>query len=152
MKVTEVMTKGPACCTPDSPLEVVAKMMKEHDCGAIPIVGDLSTKLPIGVITDRDIVMRALADGVNPLGLTARDCMTAPAETITEDADVEDCIELLEQRQIRRVLVVDRQGRCSGIVAQADIASHAPKRKVGELLQQVSLPADGTDELASRSH
>jgi CBS domain-containing protein len=151
MKVADVMTREPTCCTPDSPLQAVAAMMKQHDCGAIPVVGDLVARRPIGIITDRDIITRAVADGVNPLGLTARDCMTAPAETVTEETDLDDCIELLEQRQIRRAIVVDRRGRCSGIVAQADIASHASKRKTGELLQEVSRPVEGGDGLTARN-
>jgi CBS domain-containing protein len=152
VKVADLMTKDPACCTPDSPLHEVARIMKLYDCGAVPVVGDLDSKFPIGIVTDRDIVTRVLADCVNPLGLTARDCMTAPAETVTEETDLDDCIELLEERQIRRVIVVDRTGRCSGIVAQADVASHASKRKAGELLQEVSRPADDARDLASRQH
>jgi len=141
MKVPDVMTPSPRVCTPDTTLEAVARMMIECDCGGIPVVGDLESRLPIGMITDRDIVVRAVADGLDPAELTARDCMTIPAVTITEDTSVDDCIELLEQRQIRRVIVVARSGAVSGIVAQADVATHVSKRKAGELLQQVSQPA-----------
>lgn len=150
-KVKDVMTRDPVCCTPESPLEAVAQLMKQQDCGALPVVGDLVDRYPIGIITDRDIVIRALADGVNPLGLTARDCMTAPAETVTEDTTLDDCIEVLEERQIRRVIVVDQGGHCTGIVAQADVAIHASKHEAGELLKEVSRP-DNVDELASVRH
>ena len=140
MKAKEVMTKQPQCCTSDNSLVTVARMMIECDCGAIPVVGDLEARMPIGVITDRDMVIRAIAVSQNPLELTARDCMTTPAFTVTEDTDLDDCIELLEERQIRRVLVVDKRGACCGIIAQADVASHASKRTAGELLRGVSLP------------
>ena len=140
MKAKEVMTKQPQCCISDTSLVTVARMMIDCDCGAIPVVGDLETRMPIGVITDRDMVIRAIAASQNPLELTARDCMTTPAFTVTEDTDLDDCIELLEERQIRRVLVVDKGGACCGIIAQADVASHASKRTAGELLRGVSLP------------
>lgn len=140
MKVRDVMTKDPTCCTPDTSLEAVARLMLECDCGAIPVVGDLAGKFPIGVITDRDIVTRSLAAGKNPLELIVRDCMTMPAVSVTEDTSIADCIDMLELNQLRRVIVVDREGRVSGVVAQADIAAHASKRKAGELVREVSQP------------
>jgi CBS domain-containing protein len=96
--------------------------------------------MPIGIVTDRDIVVRTVADGLDPLVLTARDCMTTPAVTVDEDDDLRDIVDLLERRQLRRVIVVDRTGAVSGIIAQADIASHTSKRKAGELLREVSHP------------
>ena len=138
MKIQDVMTKQPACCTPETSLESVARMMAECDCGAIPVVDDLETLAPLGVITDRDIVVRALADGQNPMELTAAACMTAPAVTVKRDADLDECVKHLEDRQIRRAVVVDNDGRVCGIVAPADIAMHTPKRVVGELIERVS--------------
>jgi CBS domain-containing protein len=138
MKVRDVMTPMPTCCEPDTALEVVARMMVQCDCGGIPVVEDLSTLHPVGMITDRDIVTRAVAAGVDPLELDARDCMTTPAFTVLEDTELDDCLEMLEQRQLRRVIVVDSDGRVSGIVASADVAIHASKREAGELLARVS--------------
>jgi len=140
MRVRDVMTKNPACCTPDTPLGIVARMMVECDCGAIPVVGGLSARMPLGIITDRDIVTRAIARGRDPMGLTARDCMTSPAITIVAEARLQECVQLLELSQIRRVIVVDAPGGCVGIVAQADIAEHASKRQTGDLVRQVSKP------------
>lgn len=140
MRVRDVMTRDPVCCTGDTPIQTVAAMMIEHDCGAIPVVGDLLTLMPVGIITDRDIVARGIAQGHDPMTMTARDCMTAPAITITEGARLHDCVQLLEVGQIRRVIVVDRAGRCCGIVAQADIARSASKRETGDLVRQVSQP------------
>jgi len=140
MKVSEVMTRNPACCTPDTNLQQCACMMVEYDCGAIPVIDGESGK-PIGIVTDRDITVRAVANCKNPLELAARDCMTAPVCTISEDASLDECLDLLEEKQIRRMLVVDGTGKCTGIVAAADLVEHASKRKAGELLQKVSQPA-----------
>lgn len=142
MKVNELMTIDPTCCTPETSLEAVARLMVDLDCGAIPVVGDLTSRFPIGLVTDRDIVVRLVAAGKNPLELTARDCMTTPAITVTADTKLADCLDLLELNQIRRVIVVDREGRIAGILAQADIAMHLSKRKAGELLQELSEPTE----------
>jgi CBS domain-containing protein len=138
MHVRDIMTKNPVCCTPDVSLVSASRMMVEHDCGALPVVGDLTGRMPVGIITDRDIVTRAIASGRDPMAMTVRDCMTSPAATILEDARVQDCVELLELSQIRRVIVVDDTGACCGIVAQADIALRASKRETGELVHEVS--------------
>ncbi len=139
MKVRDVMTRSPTCATPDARLEAVARMMIQCDCGAIPIVAEESG-IPLGMVTDRDIVIRTIADGLDPLVLTARDCMTTPAIVANEDDDLRDLVELAERRQVRRVIVVDSTGVLCGIVSAADIASHASKRKTGELLREVSQP------------
>ena len=141
MHVRDVMTRDPVCCTPDASLESVARMMLEHDCGSVPVVGDLVGRTPLGIITDRDIVARTIAAGRDPMRLTVRDCMTSPAVTILEDASLQECIELLELGQLRRVIVVDAAGSCSGIVAQADIAQHGSKRETGDLVREVSRPS-----------
>lgn len=140
MKIREVMTQDPTCCTAETSLEAVARLMVDCDCGAIPVVGDLAGKFPLGLITDRDIVTRAVAAGKNPQQLTVRDCMTMPAVTLTAETSLDDCIDMMEVNQIRRCIVVDRDGRVCGIVAQADIAAHASKRKAGELVREVSEP------------
>jgi CBS domain-containing protein len=141
MKVRDLMTRDPVCCTGDTPIAVVARLMSQHDCGAIPVVGDLTTRLPIGIVTDRDIVRRTLAAGIDPLCTVARDCMTAPPITIAEDARLHECVKLLELSMIRRVIVVDAESRCVGIVAQADVARRASKRETGDLVREVSQPS-----------
>lgn len=132
------MTRDPACCTPDTPIAAVARMMLDRDCGAIPVVGDPAARRPIGMVTDRDIVTRTLALGRDPMAMTAQDCMTSPVVTVTEDTRLDECVELLELSQLRRVIVVDDVGACAGIVAQADVARCASKREVGDLVREVS--------------
>jgi CBS domain-containing protein len=137
-KVSEFMTKEPVCVTPRIPLQQVARLMQQHDCGAIPVVGE--DTFPIGIITDRDIAMRAVATGKDASTLTAGDVMSAPATTIVDNASLDDCREALELGQIRRIIVVDRKGRTVGIVAQADIAGQLKKKHVGEMLRAISKP------------
>src|SRR5262245_38802632 len=138
MKVKDIMTANPACCTPESGLAHVASLQIEHDCGEIPVVEDSASGRPIGVITDRDITIRTVAKGLNPVLLTARDCMTSPVQTVTPETSLDDCLKMMEQQQIRRVVVVDPSGSCCGIVAQADIARHASKGDTAEVVREVS--------------
>jgi CBS domain-containing protein len=141
MRVRELMTSNPACCTPGTPLEEVARMMMRCDCGEIPVVDNRESMRPIGVITDRDIVIRAVAEGRNPLEMRASDCMTQPCITVSEKASIMDCIHLLEEHQIRRIPVIDESGRCSGIVSQADVARRIDHH-AAEILKQVSQPME----------
>jgi CBS domain-containing protein len=140
MQVKEVMTVDPACCISETALQEVAQMMIDHDCGEIPVVESKETKLPIGVITDRDIVCRTIARGLNPLDLTVADCMTKPCVTVTPDMSVEECSRIMEENKIRRVPVVDAGGCCCGIVALADIALRAQKGVTAEVVKEVSEP------------
>ncbi len=138
MRALYVMTKNPTTCTPSTRLEEVARLMVEHDCGCIPVLeGDGSLK-PVGTVTDRDIVCRTVAKGKNPLELTASDCMSQPCVTVSQDADINECVDLLEHDQIRRLVVVDENGNCCGIVAQADIVRAMPRDLSGELVYEVS--------------
>ncbi len=141
MQVKEVMTTDPACCTSQTRLQEVAQMMVGHDCGEIPVVENKETKLPIGVITDRDIVCRTIAKGLNPLELKVGDCMSKPCVTVTPDMSVEECCRILEENQIRRVPLVDASGSCCGIVALADIALHAQRSATAEVVKEVSEPS-----------
>ena len=138
MNVSEIMTKDPTCCTPDTGLQEVAQMMVDDDCGCIPVVDNEDSKMPVGMITDRDITCRVVAKGQNPLDLTAQDAMTTTVVSVTPDTSIEECCDLMEDSQIRRVAVVDENGACCGIVAQADIATNLSGNKTGEVVQEVS--------------
>lgn len=138
MQVREIMTENPAHATPDTSLHVIAQKMVENDCGCIPIVDGEDAKSPIGMITDRDIVIRTIAENRNPLEMQAEDIMTGGIVTVTPETSVEDCCNLMESKQIRRVAVVDEAGALCGMVAQADIAINAPTDKTAEVVQEVS--------------
>jgi CBS domain-containing protein len=139
MKVKDVMSTDVACCRRETPLKEVARMMVDCDCGEIPVTDDAGR--PIGVVTDRDIVCRSLAQGRNPLELTAGDCLTSPALTVGPEVSLAECCQRLEENQVRRLPVVDAAGRCIGIVALADVARHASKRSTAEVVQRVSEPS-----------
>ena len=136
--VKDIMTADPACCTPDSTLKEAARLMIDNDCGEIPIVDELSSGTPVGVITDRDITCRTVAQGLNPLEMTVGDVMSTPLVSVRQDDTLENCIAVLEENQIRRVPVIDDGGKIVGIVALADIAKHAPKNESAEVLKEVS--------------
>jgi CBS domain-containing protein len=138
MKVRDVMTADPACCTPDAKLPDVARLMVEHDCGEIPVVDTHDSRKPRGVVTDRDIVVRTLARGRDPMDVTAGDVMTSPATTVTPGTDLDECANLMERQQIRRVPVVDESGKVCGMVSQADIVRSAQDRMAAELVREVS--------------
>ena len=139
MQVKDVMTPDPACCSSETNLQEVAQLMVDHDCGEIPVL-DGEKKRPIGVITDRDIVCRSVAKGTNPLDLTAGDCMSTPAVTVTPEMSIQECGNVLENNKIRRVPVVDADGFCCGIVALADIALRARDNVANEVVREVSEP------------
>jgi CBS domain-containing protein len=139
MRVRDIMSKNVACCSPETSLPEVARMMVDNDCGEIPVVN--ASRVPIGVVTDRDITCRAVAEGKNPLLMEAGDCMTTPCVTVTPETSLEECCETLESNRIRRVPVVDETGACCGMVSQADIARHAPKTETAEVVKKVSEPS-----------
>ena len=149
MQVKEVMTPDPICCTADTPITAVAKMMVDNDCGEIPVVDDKASKLPIGVVTDRDIVCRLVATGINPSGAIVSECMSKPIVTVSPDMSIEECCRIMEDKQIRRVPVVDERGSCCGIVALADIARHTKKAVAGEVVKEVSQPTAAASASAS---
>jgi CBS domain-containing protein len=132
------MTKNPSCCTPETGLQEVAQMMVDCDCGCIPIVDDQDSKMPIGMITDRDITCRVVAQGKNPLDLTAREAMTSTVVSVTPETSLDECLSLMEESQVRRIAVVDDKGCICGIVAQADVALKADEDKTAEVVQEVS--------------
>jgi CBS domain-containing protein len=141
MKVQDVMTQDPACCTPDTDLQQVARLMVQKDCGAIPIVDNYGSKRLLGIVTDRDIVCRTVALGKDPMDLKARDCMTTSIASVTPNDSVENCCQVMEEHDVRRVPVVDGDGCCCGVVSQADIARSADERMTAAVVRDISIAA-----------
>lgn len=137
MKVSELMTKNPATAMPTSGLSEVAKMMRDCDCGAIPVVENDKV---VGVITDRDITIRVVAENKNVQDVKVSDVMSKQVYTAKENDDVRDVANQMEKHKVRRVPVVDDQGKCIGIVSQADIALNTTDRTTADLVQKVSEP------------
>ncbi|MBU3759529.1 MAG: CBS domain-containing protein [Candidatus Omnitrophica bacterium] len=138
MRVKNIMSHNPVCCTADTALDEAARMMHQHNCGALPVVDNLTFKKPLGMITDRDIACRGIAQGKNTADLRVRDCMTNACVTVTPETSLHDCCLIMERNRIRRAPVVDESGACCGVVSQADVARHASYRETGELLREVS--------------
>lgn len=142
--VSEIMTKNPVCCTPEMGLAEVAQLMAKHDCGEIPVVYSLGEKKILGVITDRDIVVRTVAEGLNPIAMNAEECMTYPAIMVRDTASVEDCCQIMEENQIRRIPVVDEKENCCGMVSLADVARRSQDHLALDLVKHVSVPHSTT--------
>ncbi len=142
MRISDIMTSDPACCNPETKLSEVAKLMLTCDCGCIPICDADDSKRVIGVVTDRDITIRAVATGRDISQLKASDVMSHPIVTLQAEEPLESALKLLEENQIRRAPVVDNDGQLVGMVSQADVARGAPMDKVAELVQSVSKSDD----------
>jgi CBS domain-containing protein len=123
LTAAEVMTRDPRTVTPDTSLKDVAGVMKSENCGIVPVVDD-ERRLQ-GVVTDRDVVIRTLAEGRSCDDAVAREIMTDDVEAVTPNDTVRHVIELMGQTQVRRIPVVDRQDRLVGIISMADIANRA---------------------------
>jgi CBS domain-containing protein len=139
--IQEIMTMNPACCVPTDTLQEVARLMVIHDCGEIPVVDNMADKRVVGVITDRDICCRTVALGVNPLEMMVSECMTSPAITVFTETALEECFDLMEENQIRRVPVLDEDERCCGMVSIADISRHAQSQTAAEVIKYISQPS-----------
>lgn len=140
MQVKNFMTADPACCASDTSLQEVAQLMVDNDCGSIPVLEDKSSKVVIGIVTDRDIVVRAVAKGVNPLDKNAADCLTQPVITVTPDTTLEECARIMEDELVRRLPVIDESGACVGIVSLADIARQRKTNLTAEVVKDLSTP------------
>ena len=139
MKVSDLMTSEPATVGPDDPCARAATLMKEEDCGAIPVV--MGGKL-VGIVTDRDIAIRAVAEGRDPKTLKVSDIMSADPITVTPDTDADEAARTMAEFQVRRLPVVD-DGRLLGIVVTAQLARRESSTAVGETIKEISEPASG---------
>lgn len=138
MKVSDLMTVDPACCKPSDSVQDAARMMLDNDCGQVPVVGDEGQL--VGVITDRDIACRCVAEGKSNETRVA-DLMSRDIVTASPEDDVESCCAKMEKHQVRRLPVVDAQGCCCGMISQADVATGVSRETTGDLVRQVSEPA-----------
>jgi CBS domain-containing protein len=142
MRVKQIMTPNPARCTPDATAQEAATLMRDNDCGSIPVVQSATSNRLVGTVTDRDLAVRGLADGKGPDALI-RDLMTPDPVTCVPEDEVEDLRQVMIEQMVRRVPVVDVDGLLVGIVAQADIARQegaASDREVGRIVEAISEP------------
>jgi CBS domain-containing protein len=141
MKIHDIMTRDPQCVTPDATVREAAQLMKSGDVGIVPVVDGQSTKTLVGVITDRDIAIRCVADGKDGT-VRVRDCMTAnKVSTCRENDDVDRVMDAMRTEQVRRIPIVDERGSLVGIVAQADIVRKASNdSKAENTIEHISQP------------
>jgi CBS domain-containing protein len=138
MKAREIMTKDPRVVTPDTSVQEAARMMKSEDTGVLPVVEASSSRRLVGVLTDRDIAIRVVAEGRN--GAVVRDVMSASVRTCRENDNVEDVMRVMADEQVRRIPIVDEAGVVVGIVSQADLVIEGPDRRAERTIEQISQP------------
>lgn len=147
MDVRELMSTEVVCCSPWDTARAAASLMKEHGIGAIPVVSDLSDPLLEGIVTDRDLCCGVVSDGKNADTIKISELMTPVPVTCEPEYTIEECEELMQENQVRRIPVVDKRGRCVGMVAQADLAICAPALQVAKTLKEISKPSKPSQDL-----
>lgn len=140
MKAKELMTPSPCVASTQDSARDVAKLMRDNDCGAIPVVED---NVVVGMITDRDLAIRALAEGKGA-DTKIGELMTASPCCAALDDSIRDIERLMSENQIRRIPIVDAKGKCVGIISQADLARAAERDKVTE--HEVALVVEAISE------
>jgi CBS domain-containing protein len=144
LRAADVMTGDPQTVTADAPLMEAAKKMRELDVGIIPVVESDGDRRLRGVITDRDIAVRAVAEGKDASSTTVGDVMSTDVQTCNKNDSLRDVMDVMESQQVRRVPITDREGRLVGIIAQADVAvdvdSGRGRQRVARTLESISEP------------
>ena len=138
MKVWQVMTRPVEAVEPADTLRTAAEQMRAVNAGSTPVVDG---SMPVGVITDRDIVVRAIALGHDPDTATVSDVMSDDVQSCMPDTTVEEAAEQMKQHQIRRLVVVNERRELVGIVSLGDLAQEADERLAAETLEAISEPA-----------
>ncbi|CAN5132445.1 CBS domain-containing protein [soil metagenome] len=138
-KVSEIMTRDPSTLAPSSTLGEAATIMKQEDCGSVPIVEDGRL---VGIVTDRDIVVRAIAAGKDPRSCPVAEVMSADPVTVSPDASADEASKIMADRQIRRLPVVDGK-KLVGLVAIGQLARSDEDAEAGETIKEISEPRTG---------
>jgi CBS domain-containing protein len=135
----ELMTRDPVCCESTDAVTRVAELMKREDVGSVPVVETLSARRLIGIVTDRDLVTRVVAGGLAVERATAKDAMTFNPATCREEDDISQAMRMMAQRQVRRMPVIDSDGRVVGIISQADVATRMRSEcETGQMVESIS--------------
>ena len=141
MKAQDIMTKDPRTVTPETSVREAARLMKDADVGVVPVVDAGGSRKLVGVLTDRDIALRVVADGKDAASCRVRDVMSSHPRTAKAGDDVDAVMSLMGREQVRRIPVVDDRGDLVGIVAQADVVREATDdRKAERTIEKISEP------------
>lgn len=138
MKARDIMTQNPRCVTPETPVQEAARLMKSEDTGALPVVDGEASRRLVGMITDRDIAIRVVADGM--ASAQVRDAMSTSPKTCRPDDNVKDVLRVMSDAQVRRIPIVDDGGAVVGIVSQADVVLEADGDRVEKTIEKISQP------------
>lgn len=149
MKVRELMTPDPVCCTPEDSAQKVAKILCEQNIGSVPIVLDQQSRKLLGMITDRDLCCHIVAAGMDPKATKIEKFITLNPVTCRDGENLENCERLMQEHQVRRIPIVDADGRCIGILAQADLALREKPEKVSKTVAEISKPVSEAPQAAA---
>ena len=138
MKAQEIMAKNPRTVTPETAITEAAMLMRSEDVGVLPVVESAASMRLLGVVTDRDITVRVVAEGKT--SASVRDAMTSGVKSCKPDDSVKDVMALMGREQVRRVPIVDDRGELVGIVAQADIVLEGDDKRAEETIEKISQP------------
>ena len=138
-KCSDVMTENPVYALPDYTVEKVAQLMKKEDIGPVPVVDNEQNKRLVGIVTDRDLALKVIADGRDPQTTKVEEVMTRKLITCRPDDDVESAMKAMAQYQLRRIPVVNDDNRLVGIISQADVATRVDEpEKTAEVVKEIS--------------
>jgi CBS domain-containing protein len=138
-KCSDVMTKDLTCCLADDTVDSAAQSMNQQDIGALPVVDSQKTKKLVGIVTDRDLALKVVAEGLDPRQTRVESVMARNVVTCNLQDDLQRALDAMSQSQLRRIPVVD-SGRLAGIISQADVAIQLEQPEAGKVLRQVSRP------------
>ena len=133
--VKDAMTANPCTIDADQTVAYAARMMRDEDVGLAPVV---EGQRLVGTLTDRDIAVRVVAEGKDPQVVKVREVASTDLVTVDPQQDLDEALRLMADHQVRRLPVVENEGRVVGVLAQADIAEEAKPKKVGELVEEIS--------------
>ena len=138
-KCNEVMTKNPVCSLPDDRVAKVAQLMKRENIGSIPVIENRQTHKLVGIVTDRDLAMRIVAEGRDARSTKVAAVMTSRVVTSRMEDDLQKAMDAMSRHQLRRIPVVDNENRILGIIAQADVATRGKEPEMtGAMLREIS--------------
>lgn len=149
MKVSEVKTANPVCCLSTDTAQKAAQILRDQHVGSLPVIRDQPSRQLVGVITDRDICCSVVADGLDPKSTLIEKYISTDLVTCRDDDNLDKCEQAMQEHQIRRIPVVDDEGRCIGIVSQADLALKDQPEKVSRTVAEISKPGPERPTIAA---
>jgi CBS domain-containing protein len=140
MTCKDIMTANPSCCLPSDSVAIAAQIMRRNDVGPVLVVSDHQENRLVGIVTDRDLALKVIADGRDPHTTRVDEVMTLQPISCREDESTQKALHLMADHQVRRIPIVDADARLVGIVAQADVARTEDEEDVGRMVEQISEP------------